>query len=319
MSSKHDFEISEDVDGVLRELCEAYGLDHCLLSWRFERHVMIQGASPFRMSTSDFSNKASLKDGVEKVEFEIEFSHSNGNEIKWIRFHEHRSNKWYIVTQTSIQHVNGENECSLWLELPRGFRKEDMAAVQNFSKVKLCCEEWKDFLPAHPETALERAFLVFASEDVDWIKKQLVHQTANTARLTNTIAFKNIEVSALKNEVDSLKSKLEEKLAPKHESEKEKAILRGVISDLETKLTEKNDLLDALEPVPETPRRGTTNKKRRGSPLTPKSRGRKSTVSHAHTDPVVNGRGGHSPLLETPTRTTRSFFMADGSRWPAEV
>lgn len=308
MSSKRDFDLAEDVDGVLRELCKAYGLDASLLSWQFEKHVILNGATPFRMSTNDFANQVSLKDGVDKVEVEVEYSHANANDIKWIRFHEMPNHKFYIITQTSMKHIRQESTCPLWIELPQDSRKEDMATVQNFLKVEICCGEWKDFLPASPETALERAVLVFASEDVDWVKKQLIHKDAVTGRLTNALAFKNIEIAALKNEVENLKGKLDEKLSTKQEVENEKAALKAVIKDLQVRLAEKTDLLDALDvelQAPRTPPPNSALKKRKM--LTPKSKARDPPSAHAHTDPAVT-HGGRHPLPDTPTKKgTRSL------------
>lgn len=287
MSQKNDFILSEDVDGVFREICKAYGLDASLLSWQFEKHIILNGATPFRFNTNDFVNHRPLKDAVDKVVVEVEYANANANDIKWIRFHEMPCNKYYIVTQTSMRHIRQDSNCPLWLELPQESRKEDMATVQNFLNVDICCEEWKDFLPDSPETALERALLVFASEDVDWMKKQLIQKDAVIARLTNTLAFKNIEMVAVNKEVENLKGKLDEKLSTKQEMETEKAELRAVIKELEAQLAEKADLLEALDSeLPQTP---------------PRSKKRKIPTPKSQVGDVVNQDGRH-PIPDTPTR-----------------
>lgn len=308
MSHNRDFVLSEDVDGIFREVCKAYGLDASLLSWQFDKHVMLDGATPFRLSTNNFEQQVTFKDGVKQLEVEVEYNNTNANDIKWVRFHEMPSNKYYIITRTSMQHIDQDSTCSLWFELPQESRREDMSTVQNFSKVEICCEAWKDFLPESPETALERAFLVFASEDVDWIKKQLVHKDAVTGRLTNTIAYKNIEIAALKNEVDRLKGQLDEKLATKKEIEDEKTALKAVIEGLELKLTAKTELLEALDlDLPYTP---SPPKSKKRKLLTPKSQVDDPQGTHAYTDPIGNQGGRRAPLPDTPTRkSTKSVVV----------
>lgn len=299
-STKREFRLSEDLDGVLRELCKAYEIDASLLSWQFERHALLNGATPFRFSTDDHMNQVVLKDGVTKIDIEVEFSNSNPNDIKWIKFHEMPVKKTYLITQTSMMHIHSDSICPLWIELPPRAIKEDISAVQNLIKAEICCNEWTDFLPAAPETALERAFLVLASKDESWIKKQLIHKDAVTVRLTNALAFKNIEVTALKNEVQNLKANLDEKLASKQEVEDEKAALSSTIEKLETKVHEQEVLLDALTPVAQTPSKSILKKRKMATPASPL---RKLAYDHSQTaPPATQGSIYHMHSPETPTK-----------------
>lgn len=299
-SAKREFRLSEDLDGVLRELCKAYEIDASLLSWQFERHALLNGATPFRFSTDDYMNQVVLKDGVTKIDVEVEFSNSNPNDIKWIKFQEMPVKKTYLITQTSMMHIHSDSTCPLWIELPPRATKEDISAVQNLIKVEICCSEWTDFLPAAPETALERAFLVLASKDEDWIKKQLIHKDAVAVRLTNALAFKNIEVTALKNEVQNLKEKLDEKLASKQEVEDEKATLRGTIEKLKTKIHEQEALLDALTPLAETPSKSTLKKRKMATPASPLH---KLAYDYSQTaPPATQGGSYHMQSPDTPTK-----------------
>lgn len=295
-----EFCLSDDLDGVLRELCKAYEIDASLLSWQFERHALLNGATPFRLDTDDHTSQIVLKDGVTKVSVEVEFSNTNPNDVKYIKFYELPVKKTYLITQTSMAHIRSDSTCPLWIELPKGATKEDIGAVQSLIKADICCHEWADFIPSSPQTALERAFLVFASTDLDWIKKQLVFKDAVTGRLTNALAFKNIEVAALKNEIQNLKEKLDEKLASKKEVEDEKAALRSTIEELKAKARDQEALMDALTPLPATPSKSTPKKRK---VATPTSQIRKPAVDHPQTAPAATQGGDHhmhSP--ETPTK-----------------
>lgn len=284
-STKPEFRLSEDVDGVLRELCKAYGIDGSLLSWRFDKHILLDGETPFRMNTNDFTRQIQLKDGVDKIVVEIEYAPENPNHIKWIRFHEMPSKKHYIITQTSMKYIDEDSTCALWLELPRGACKEDIGAVQSLLKVKLCCEGWKDHLCASAETVLERAFFDIAVEDVGWIKNQMIHKDLVTDRLIGNLAFKNLEVTALKNEVDSLKGKLDEKNA-----------IMDKIYHLQEQLAEKDAVIEQLQqPISPTPTKGKKRKfltPRGASPRTPKTA-------------PAQSRGVNGGVM-TPTRSGRA-------------
>lgn len=302
--NKPDFRLSEDVDVVFRELCKAYGIDGSLLSWQYEKHAILNGEAPFKLSTNDFTKQVELKEGVEKVAIEVEFAESNPNSIKSIKFHESPSKKSYIVTQTSMLHVNEESNCPLWLELPQGARKEDISAVHNLLKVKICCNNWQDFLPASPKTALERAWLVVAEENVDWIKKQLLHKDTVTGRLTNSLACKNLETTALKKEVENLQVKLDEKLAPKREFEEKEVALRKEMECLKTKLAEQIELMEALEldpTTPATPKKSTQKKRKFATPKTLIMRKAPQTTPKM----APYGLGVFDPLV-TPTKKTPS-------------
>lgn len=295
-----DFRLAEDIDLVFRELCKAYGVDGSLLSWQYEKHAILHGETPFKMSTSDFTKQVELKNGVEKVVFEVEFAEVNPNVIKFIKFNESPTKRFYIVTQTSMLHANEDNTCPLWLELPLGARKEDIGAVQNLLKVNICCKEWADFLPAAPETALERARLVVAEDDVQWIKKQLLHKDSLTSRLTNTLACKNLETVALKKEVEKLKVQLDEKLAPTKEFEEKEIIMKEEIEDLKTKLAQQVELMEALEldsPTP-APKMPTLKKRKFASP-----KPRTAAASTPKTAPYT--RSIFDPMV-TPTRSART-------------
>lgn len=216
---KTHFSLSETVAGVFAEICDAYNIDNHWLSWRYEREILTDGASPFRINTNDLVQKNRLKEGVDKVTIEIEFNQDNPNVLKWIRFNELPSKKHYLVTQTSIDHIQQNTGCPIWLELPPAARKEDIGAVQALLKVKVCCNEWKDFLPISPYTELERAHRIVAAEDIDWIRKQLAHKDSVALRLTNALECKIAEVTALQEELGKLKIQLEEKSVEPDERE----------------------------------------------------------------------------------------------------
>lgn len=291
-STKPEFRLSEDVDGVLRELCKAYGMDGSLLSWQFDKHVSSDGETPFRLNTNDFTRQIELKDGVDKIVVEIEYATANPNHIKWIRFHEMPSKKRYIITQTSMKHIHEDSTCALWLELPQGAHKEDISAVKSLLNVELCCEDWKDHLCASVETTLERTFRVIAEEDVEWVKKQVIHKDQVTERLISSLAFKEMEVTALKDEVDSLKGKLDEKNA-----------FMDKIDSLQQQLAEQDAVIEELQqpesPTPSKKRKARTPKGR--TPRTPMTApARSQGIDGDVTTPTRNGRRPRN-LFSVPT------------------
>lgn len=204
------FTLCETVSGVFAEICDKYAIDNSWLSWRFERAIWTGEASPLRFNTNDLVQKRPIKEGINKIMFEIAFDHENPNNIRSIRFNELPSRKVYLVTQTSIEHVREETKCPLWIELPPAARKEDIGAVQALLRVDICCPDWKDCLPKEPYTTLERAHLVVAADDIFWIKKQVIHKDMATRDLSNALETKIAEINELKKELDQLKRQLEE-------------------------------------------------------------------------------------------------------------
>lgn len=169
--TRKDFSLCETMAGALHMVGEAYGIDGCWLPWQFERHVLLGGANPFRITTSAYPRN--FKDGVDKVSFEISFDNKTPNLVKYISFDELPSKGKYIVTQTSIKHLReGGASCALWIEIPKGADREGISGIQSLLKAEICCAEWKDFLPPEPETPMERAQLVIAQGDTEWLKKQ---------------------------------------------------------------------------------------------------------------------------------------------------
>lgn len=204
------FSLCETISGVFAEICDKYDIDSTWLSWQFERAIWTGKTSPLRIGTNELVQKRSIKEGVEKVTFEIRFDHEHPNDVTAIRFTELPTKKVFLVTQTSIQHVQDETKCPLWVELPPAARKEDIGAIQALLKVEVCCTDWKDFLPKEPWTALERAHLVMASGDEFWLKKQVIHKDMTTHSLSQALETKIAEVDELKKEVDRLTRELEE-------------------------------------------------------------------------------------------------------------
>lgn len=237
MSHNHaEFSLSGTNMTVLRRVSEAYGIDGSWLAWRLEKHVLAKGVTPFRITTDDYQAKSAIKNGVEKITFVIDFAQENPNVLKSVRFHEEPSDKYFIVTQTSILHVQDSNTCALWFELPQSALPGDMGAVQGIAKVVICCDAWKEFLPASPHTELEQAQLIFAKDDISWVKKQAVLKDNALLRLKSDIAFKKIEMAALKNVNEKL---LNDKMTLKLEVEKMQGALlysKTEIDKLETAL-----------------------------------------------------------------------------------
>lgn len=211
MSRPAVFTLCETISGVFAEICDGYSIDSAFLSWQFERGVWTGKTSPIRISTNDPQQKRPMKEGVEKVTFEIEFDTENPNDIKCIRFTEFPSKKVYLVTQTSIDHVREGTKCPLWVELPPAARKEDIGAVVALLRVDICCDDWKDSLRKEPYTALERAHLVVANEDKFWLKKQVVHKDLASRVMSIALETKIAEIDELKKEVERLQRELEKK------------------------------------------------------------------------------------------------------------
>lgn len=215
------FTLCETVSGVFGEICDAYAIDSSWLSWQYERAVWTgKVASPMHLTTNALHQKRPMKDGVDKVMFEIEFDTERPNYIKCIRFTEHPSKKVFLVTQTSIDHVREDTKCPFWIELPPAARKEDIGAVVALLRVDICCNNWKDSLPKEPHTALERAHLVVANEDKSWLKNQLILKGQQvilkdqaSRAMSNALATKTFEVDELKKEVERLQRELEEEKA----------------------------------------------------------------------------------------------------------
>lgn len=241
MSVRKDFDLSETLIGVLGALAENYGFDGSWLAWQYEKHVLVNGASPFRVTTSECAQ--TLKEGVDRVKFEIEFDHKNPNEIKWVRFDESRGDKTYMITQTSIIHMNEVSTCVLWLELPKGARGTDfdIAAAQSLLKVEVCCPEWQNSLPADPVTALERAKFYVAQGDITWMKSQLFVKDAKLSRVTGALACKKIEAASLSAALEVETDKLNAEIAKTSKLEEKNAELVAAmnamtVNDLEGKL-----------------------------------------------------------------------------------
>lgn len=170
--ARKDFSLCETVAGALHAVSEAYGMDGCWLPWQFEKHVLTEGATPFRITTKEYPRD--LKEGVDKVCFEVAYDNDNPNLLKFIRFDELPSKGKYIVSQTSMKHVKDDAgvNCALWIEIPKDADREGIAGAKSLFKAKVCCAVWKDHLPPSPETAIERAHLCLVQDDVEWLKGQ---------------------------------------------------------------------------------------------------------------------------------------------------
>ncbi|KUI68741.1 hypothetical protein VM1G_04072 [Cytospora mali] len=211
MPSKPHFSLGDQMAGVFAEICEKNAIASCWLQWKFELAILNEDSSPFTIDTNNDARCGRLKDGIKKVGFTIDFDHVNPNIINYIRFTEYHGgseNKYYIVTQTSIDHVHEDAQCKLWLELPPGTRKEDIGAVINLWKVQVCCDEWKEFLPSNPVTQLEKAHRVVAVENVQWLKTQLMKREAVVTRLDEELAQKDRDIASLTDDISELQMKL---------------------------------------------------------------------------------------------------------------
>lgn len=167
---RKEFRLCETLTGVLYTVSDAYGMDGSWLPWQFERHILIGGATPFRITTKEYPS--GTKEGVDKVSFEVQYDNDNPNLVKYIRFEELPGRGKYIVTQTSMKHIEDDSTCPVWIEIPKGSDRDGIAGAQSLLKAKICCEDWKHYLPPSPETKLEQAHLTMAQDDVGWLKVQ---------------------------------------------------------------------------------------------------------------------------------------------------
>lgn len=167
---RKEFRLCETLAGVLHNVSEAYAMDGCWLPWKFERHVLTGGATPFRITTKEYSD--GIKDGVDQVRFEIHYHNENPNLVRFIRFDELPGRQKYIVTQTSMKHIEDSSTCPIWIEIPKGADRDGIAGAHSLLKAKICCADWKDHLPPTPETRLEQAHLTMSQDDLGWLKKQ---------------------------------------------------------------------------------------------------------------------------------------------------
>ncbi|KAJ4422304.1 hypothetical protein N0V82_003059 [Gnomoniopsis sp. IMI 355080] len=207
---RKSFSLCETVAGALHTIGEAYGIDGCWLPWQFEKHVLNNQATPFQISTDEYPRN--LKDGVDKVCVEVHYYNDNPNLVKYIRFEELPSKEKYIVTQTSMKHVQDDAagaSCTLWIEIPKGAEREGIAGVPSRLKAKICCAEWKDHLSPTPETEIERAQLYVAQDNVEWLKRQLIFKDSQNNNLSSSLAFQRTEITTLTAAI----SKLNEEVA----------------------------------------------------------------------------------------------------------
>lgn len=204
MYSKLQFALSDQNAGVFAEICGKNGMTHCWLQWKYETAVLSEVTSPFTLDTKS-DVLCGLKSGVNKVAFTIDFDHNNPNVINYVKFSEFYDNerKHYVVTQTSVDHVHEDNTCPLWLEVPHCALHEDISAVVNLWKVQLCCDAWKDFLPANPATQLEKSHRLVSEGNAGWLKKQLIQREG-------LLAHKNAELAAKTKDIENLTSQLSE-------------------------------------------------------------------------------------------------------------
>lgn len=268
MPPKPQFTLSEQNAGVFAEICEKNNMTHCWLQWKFEIAILSKAPSPFTIDTKSDA-LCGLKGDVNKVVFTIDFDQENPNVINFVKFSEyydHSERKNFIVTQTSVDHVHEDTGCKLWLEVPHKAFREDISAVVNLWKVQICCDGWKDFLPANPATQLEKSHRVVSEGNAEWLKKQLI-------RREGLIVHKDTELAAKSKEIDSLTTQISE--------------LSMQLAEAEKKLEDAR----SLSPAP----------LRKRKLITPNSRARKVP----RTEPVKTlamGPGGRAEQLETPTK-----------------
>ncbi|KAJ4390632.1 hypothetical protein N0V93_004229 [Gnomoniopsis smithogilvyi] len=232
--------LCETVLGALHTVSEAYGMDGCWLPWQFDKHVITSGATPFRITTNEYPR--SLKDGVHKVCFEIEYDNDKPNLVKFIRFKELPSKRKFVVTQTSMNHLKDDTEadCSLWIEIPKGAEREGIAGVSSRLKANICCDQWKHYIPQSPETEIERDQLIIAQDDRDWLKRQAIFKDNTNQNLSFALGSSISEIAALKEEV----AKLNDEIA-------KAAFLKGRIDELKAELKAeakaRDDIVDDLQ------------------------------------------------------------------------
>lgn len=280
MHSKPQFSLGDQNAGVFAEICQKNGMTHCWLQWKFEIAVLSEVTSPFTIDTKNDA-MCSLNSGVSKIVFTIDFDQSNPNVINYVKFSETYTNsdkkqKHFIVTQTSVDHVHEDTGCNLWLEMPPNALHEDISAVVSLWKVQICCDGWKDFLPANPATQLEKCHRVISEGNAEWLKKQLIRREA-------LLVSNNAELAARKKDVESLAAQ---------------------VSQLSMRLAEaEKQLEENKSPSPAPP------KKRKM--LTPKSRARKAprTARTAPEKLFVTIPGRKTEQIETPTKEPK--FVLD--------
>ena len=213
MHSKLQFALSDQNAGVFAEICGKNGMTHCWLQWKFEMAVLSEVTSPFMVDTKSDA-LCGLKSGVTKVVFTIDFDQNNPNTINFAKFTEFYENnpgkKHFVVTQTSVDHVHDDNACPLWLEIPPSVLSEDISAVVNLWKVQLCCDAWKDFLPANPATQLEKSHRLVSEGNAAWLKKQLIQREGLLAHKNAELAARNQDVENLATQVCELSTQLSE-------------------------------------------------------------------------------------------------------------
>lgn len=268
MPTKPQFALGDQNAGVFAEICKKNDMTPCWLQWKFEIAVLSEATSPVNIDTKSDA-LCSLKSGVNKVVFIIDFDENNPNVINYVKFSESYDNaerKHFIVTQTSVDHVHEDNGCNLWLEVPLGALKEDISALVGLWKVQICCDGWKDFLPANPATQLEKSHRVVSEGNAEWLKKQLI-------RREGLLVHQNAELAAKSKDIESLTTQIGE--------------LGMQLAEAEKKLEDERPLSLA------------SPKKRKL--ITPKSRARKAprTAPVKHT---ATGLDGRAEQLETPTK-----------------
>lgn len=268
MPTKPQFALGDQNAGVFAEICKKNDMTPCWLQWKFEIAVLSEATSPVNIDTKSDA-LCSLKSGVNKVVFIIDFDVNNPNVINYVKFSESYDNaekKHFIVTQTSVDHVHEDNGCNLWLEVPLGALKEDISALVGLWKVQICCDGWKDFLPANPATQLEKSHRVVSEGNAGWLKKQLIRRESLLVNTNAELAAKNKDIEDLTTQISELSMQL---------------------AEAEKKLEDERSLSLA------------SPKKRKL--ITPKSRARKAP----RTEPVKQvstGLGGRAEQLETPTK-----------------
>lgn len=269
MHSKLQFALSDQNAGVFAEICGKNGLTHCWLQWKYEMAVLSEVTSPFTVDTKS-DTLCELKGGINKVVFTIDFDHNNPNVINYVKFSEfyedNPEKKHFVVTQTSVDHVDEDNTCPLWLEIPHSVLSEDIGAVVNLWKVQLCCDVWKDFLPANPATQLEKSHRLVSEGNASWLKKQLIQREG-------LLTHKNAELAARNKDVESLATQVCE--------------LSMQLAEAKQELEESRSLSLA------------TPKNRKS--LTPSSRARKAPRT-APAKSFATGSGGRVEQLESPSK-----------------
>lgn len=285
MPSKPQFALGDQNAGVFAEICKKNGMTHCWLQWKFEIAVLSEATSPFNIDTKSDA-LCDLKDGVSKVVFTIDFDQNNPNVINYVKFSETYTNsdkKHFLVTQTSVDHVHEDTGCNLWLEVPLNALHEDISAVVRLWKVQICCDRWKDFLPANPATQLEKSHRVVSEGNAQWLKKQLM-------RREGLIVHNNAELAARKEDIESLASQVSE--------------LKMQLAEAQKKLEDSQSL--SLAPP------------QKRKLLTPKSRARKAprTAQTAPEKSFASGSFSRAEQLETPTKQPKfalKGFQSDDS------